>query len=270
MNHILDQGELKSTPEIIMAKKLSYYVLALRRSDEWKWVTTTFNERDLKWEQKQVPNEDYQPAPPLVRYAIKLKDDRDLMIAEYNMDKNNRRWAYDSLEVENKKFIERAGGEEAIHEYLGIKPFIPSVMINISPDWTGFDLKNCQSVKIKNLSTIVEEYLKEGNRYTKASYVIENGSNGDFIHAHVVAEMNPKLIKSVNTHLAKGNHTQQLIKQSKKVKGMEGTIKGVGVHKVFLRTEELVSDKLDYLIEAKKPEGHKNKNVIFKKKDLVF
>lgn len=104
--------------------------------------------------------------------------------------------------------------------------------------------------------------MAESQRYDKYSYCIENGSTGTNIHAHVVAHFNPKLVKSLNTHLAKGNHTQQIKKLNNKVKGMEGVIKGNSVQKIFLRTEEIVSDKLDYLVEDLKPEGHKNKSII--------
>jgi hypothetical protein len=150
-------------------------------------------------------------------------------------------------------------------------PFVPSVMINISPDWDGVGKGGLpEHCKIHILSNIIEKYLAEGNRYSKASYVIENGSDGTHIHAHVVAEFNPILVKSVNTHLTKGNHTIQLVKQANKVKGMKGMLKGIGIQKVFLRKIELVNDKLKYLIEEEKPEGHKNKSVIFEKKDLVF
>ena len=34
------------------------------------------------------------------------------------------------------------------------------------------------------------------------------------------------------------------------------------IQKIILRNEELVNDKLDYLIEDNKPIGHKNKSII--------
>ena len=39
-------------------------------------------------------------------------------------------------------------------------------------------------------------------------------------------------------------------------------IKGVSVQKIFVRTEEILKDKLDYLHEERKPDGHKNLSVI--------
>ncbi len=164
-----------------------------------------------------------------------------------------------------------------ICEYMNVTPFVSSVMINISPDWDGKCPKTgkqidrrSNSCKIEILKNIVEGYLREGQRYGKASYIIENGSEGDHIHAHIVAEFNPMIQKSVNTHLTKGVHSSQLIKRANKLKGMGGMLKGVGIQKVFLRTEKLVEDKLDYLIEEKKPDGHKNKSKLMERVDLVF
>jgi len=149
-----------------------------------------------------------------------------------------------------------------IAKYYKIIPFTPSVMINISPDWKGEGFKNnCNAQKVKALKFIIDSYLKE-QWYDKWEYVIECGSQGDNYHAHLVAHMNPKRLKSCESHLRRGNHTQQLKKYSKKLKGMEGIIKGPSVQKIILRNEELVKDKLDYLIESKKPEGHKNKFTI--------
>lgn len=268
-NFILDEGKLKSCPEVRMSNKKEADYKVIRRfltCDKRTLRTTkmdpvTFEETEIIKE-----NPEYrEPSERYINFKKKFYDEKFTSVL-----KQEHTYGFDGWHQQDKHIISVNWGWQKMFDYLGIIPFVPSVMINISPDWSGFDLDNCQSVKIKNLSKIIEGYLGEGERYTKASYVIENGSSGKFIHAHVVAEMNPKLIKSVNTHLAKGNHTQQLIKQSKKVKGMEGTIKGVSVHKVFLRTEELVSDKLDYLEESKKPEGHKNHSVIFKKRELVF
>lgn len=147
-----------------------------------------------------------------------------------------------------------------IAKYYNVKPFTPSVMINISPDWNAGD-KRTNTCKIKILKQIIDNYMKEG-WYEKWDYVIECGSQGDHIHAHIVAKMNTQRLKSVETHLKKGRHTPQLIKYAKHIKGMGGIIKGVSVQKTFLRTETLEKDKLLYLEEEHKPEGHKNLHII--------
>lgn len=144
--------------------------------------------------------------------------------------------------------------------YYKIIPFIPSVMINISPDWSVLE-KRTNNQKTTILKGIINKYILEG-WYQKWSYVIENGGQGDHIHAHFVGELNKERQKSTESHLARGNHTKQLQKYSKKLKGCGGLIKGVSVQRCMLRTETLVKDKLDYLIEEKKPEGHKNHSII--------
>lgn len=176
-------------------------------------------------------------------------------------DKFVQKWVGE-LEFNNWKLDKIFWTYKEITDYLGIIPFTPSVMINISPDWNAVKDKITNTRKIKILTGIIENYLEESQRYDYYSYVIENGADGEHIHAHIVAHINPNISKSVNTHLAKGNHIQQLTKYAKKLKGMEGIIKGTGVQKTFLRCEELVKDKLDYLVEELKPEGHKNKSVV--------
>ncbi len=146
---------------------------------------------------------------------------------------------------------------DAVARYYNVIPFTPSVMLNISPNWGD----ECKGRRIQCLKQLVDSYMTEG-WYDKWSYVIECGSEGTHIHAHIVAHMNVTRLKSVESHLRKGNHTRQLQKWSRKIEGMGGVIEGVSVQKIILRTEELVSDKLDYLIESKKPQGHKNHHVI--------
>lgn len=200
-------------------------------------------------------NEDYDEA---CRKKNNLKSDNFI-----------QKWI-NELEMNNWKLNKIFWQYKEITEYLGVIPFTPSVMINVSPDWKAATEKMTTTTKAKRLESLIEKYLKESQRYDYYSYVIENGADGDHVHAHIVAHINPKLSKSVNTHLAKGNHTQQLKKYAKGVKGMEGTIKGPGVTKTFLRCEKLVEDKLDYLEEEKKPDGHKNKSVLTGRIDKVL
>jgi len=159
-----------------------------------------------------------------------------------------------------------------IFEYAGIEPFSPSVMINISPDWKCLSDRTSPARRIKILEGLINNYMLEGERYDKYSYAIENGADGDNIHAHVVAHINPKLIKSVETHLGKGTHRYQIAKYAKKLNlmGADGLIKGASVQKTFLRNSKLVEDKLDYLIEDKKPLGHKNASIITDRIDKVL
>jgi hypothetical protein len=123
------------------------------------------------------------------------------------------------------------------------------------------------------LEGVVESYLSElcGGlpRYTHASYIIECGGQGGHVHAHIVAHMNPKILKSVETHIRKNKMTDQLMKYPKSG-GMRGIIQRPGISRTLLRNQELIDDKLLYLIEEHKPEGHKNRKVIADVKHLVF
>lgn len=257
---IIDENKLKfiSVKEYKDMVKLSYLDYCHKIIRSWdEYVEVTTYDESLDEIKSSVKNKEYIECDRKMmifrdKYFEKnFKDMWVIKIAFVCVDIN------DAIEDCFKKHYKL----QDLLDYLNIIPFTPSVMINISPDWkSGEQRTNTQ--KIKLLKLIVEQYLAESERYDHYSYVIENGSDGEHIHAHIVAHINPKIGKSVCTHLNKGNHTQQLKKYASKLKGMGGIIKGPGVQKCFLRTEQLVSDKLDYLIEEKKPEGHKNKSII--------
>lgn len=162
-----------------------------------------------------------------------------------------------------------------VEEYTGVQPFYPCVMINISPNWKDklgiISKEDDQELVINKFKRVIETYLHESNRWSKWAYAIESGSEGSHLHAHIVAEVNPDLINSVldgkGSHINKGNHTQQIRKIWGQVfedlpwktalpRGPKGKY---SIQRVVLRTELLKDDKLEYLINEKKPEGHKNK-----------
>ncbi len=154
-----------------------------------------------------------------------------------------------------------------IAEFMGVTPFYPCVMFNISPNWKGMFGKDDVSDKmmIKNFTKVIDSYLNEQftgkPRYTKYKYCLECGSEGNFLHAHVVAEINPALLKAMKTHINKGNHKQQFCKYWNKMmpKGNQGQLKGeYAIQRVLINTREIRKDKLKYLKEKNKEEGHKN------------
>lgn len=258
---ILDQGILKSVPEVKMVKQNmvnAMYACEFLRSDK-RILTRMVTDKDtFEDKEEEYENESYvEPTQRYINFKNKFYDSvyTSVLKQEYTVY-NWKNYLEQDISIIKMNF-----GWQEMLDYMGIIPFTPSVMINISPDWKCAPRRS-NKCKTKYLKDIVENYMKEGDRYDYYSYVIENGANGEHIHAHIVGHINPKLSKSVNTHLAKGNHTQQLKKHADGIKGMKGIIKGVSVQKTFLRTEEIVKDKLDYLIEEKKPEGHKNKSVI--------
>lgn len=144
-----------------------------------------------------------------------------------------------------------------------ITPEVHKYMLNICPNWKG----NVKGRMMELLEKVVKSYLEESDRWVNAVYTLENGSDGDNLHVHIVATPNHKLIKSIDSHIANGNHKQQLVKYWKKycksVPNLQGHSTALdsihSVQRVILRTSEMQQDKLDYLIEDKKPIGHKNK-----------
>lgn len=244
---ILDEGQIKMCPECIQMKKPQYYY-------DFEQEICNMN---LCFMNKEISGKAY------TEHAQKRTDTEGMRLtyegyvnACKNYEQNEILFSY----LWDKCLDVNKYNTNKICKYYNIIPFTPSVMINISPDWKVGD-RRTDTCKIKILRTIFENYMKEG-WYDKWEYIIENGSEGSHIHLHAVCHMNPQRLKSTETHLKKGNHTQQLIKHGKSIKGMEGIIKGVGVQKTFLRTEQIVKDKCDYLHEEKKPYGHTNKSVI--------
>ncbi len=233
---ILDGGEIKYVPEVKQMKKPSY---VYNFEEEISKMNACFHKLEAK--------------SCLYRQGCCSVEQVNECFQECEVYKKNE-FLYSFLfetEVSNRVDFRK------IARYYDIIPFTPSVMINISPNWNGKVVKN----KIGKLKKLIKLYMLEG-WYDQWEFVIENGSEGKHIHAHIVAHMNPQRLKSTESHLRKGNHTRQLIKYSNKIEGMEGLVEGVSVQKVILRTEELVNDKKDYLIEEKKPQGHKNKSII--------
>lgn len=153
-----------------------------------------------------------------------------------------------------------------IYKYLGREvpiPFNPSVMINISPNWKGkFGQDNLtDKLMIKKFIIVVDKYLKASNRYSKYKWNLECGGEGNHLHAHIVAEIRPTSYKSVITHINKGNHSNEIRKIWDQTfpKGYQRVCKGKhSIQRILLRNEELLKDKLNYLVEELKPEGHKN------------
>lgn len=244
--NILDEGKIKMCQEVKEMKKPSYYydfemeIVKMNLTfTEYEIVGKNLTELAQKRRDRIADHERYK------EICDKVKEYKSNEILHSYLWQND-------LHVNNYN-------THKICKYYDIIPFTPSVMINISPDWSGIKRTNTNKTTI--LKTIFDNYMKEG-WFDNWEYVIENGSDGNHIHLHAVCHMNTQRLKSTETHLKKGRHSVQLIKYAKKLKGMEGILKGIGIQKTFLRTEELVKDKKLYLHEDTKPEGHKNKSII--------
>ena len=202
---VLDSGEMKIYPEINMVKKGYEYrtlmsELHATRSKIREW--DEFTEEGIKT--RKGRNKIYKEWTPLMEKALE---------AFYEESQWNGH-----TENQAMRFIKRIGVEES-YAFLGRIPFNPCVMINISPAWKGSAITED---KMEGFCRVIVGYLEEMGRYTKWKFCLECGSDGNFLHAHIVAEVNPDLIESVlngkNSHIRKGNHYQQIKKRWKKNK----------------------------------------------------
>lgn len=233
---VLDEGQNKFVPEVIEMKKPEY---VYKFENEITEMNCRFHEYEAKkclYKEGSYSSDDLNE---LYRRCEEYKNNEFLFSFLFETEVNSR--------VEFNK----------IAKYYNIIPFTPSVMINISPNWGD----KCRGKRIQCLKQLIDNYLSEG-WYDKWSYVIECGSEGTHIHAHMVCHLNVTRLKSAESHVGHNNQRRQLQKWAAKIEGMRGLIEGVSVQSTILRNETLVSDKLDYLIEDKKPPGHKNHHVI--------
>lgn len=251
INKVLDSGEMKIYPEIKMKdKNMSLYLECLRKSKEYI-EKTIFSEELCEMVKVKSVNPDYEEYPPRLVYATNK-------MMEYGSNINNYG---PNMQRKSYEIFVKCATEEKIYEYLGKIPFYPCVMLNISPNWKGSAITDNL---IEGFRRVIEGYLGSCGRYSKWKYCCESGSEGNFLHAHIVAEINPDLLKSVETHINKGNHAVEIRKLWKKnkwkAKKHEDAVSGkFSIQRIMIRTEEMRDDKLAYLIEENKPETHRNK-----------
>lgn len=207
----------------------------------------------------QGENPDYKEPTPIIaewykchKDAVELADEIGRSsISQIRADLRN-----DMLEDKNKK--------RALYRYIDKIPFHPCVMINISPDWKGkIDPKNKRYQQL--LKATIKSYLTESSRYTRWRFCLESGGDGNFLHAHIVAEINPDCYKTVMTQIDKGSHARSLRKFWKShcdqmgIAGIGGILEGkYSIQRIIIRNETMRDDKLSYLHEENKPADHKN------------
>jgi len=256
---MLDSGEIKSIPELKRMPNTINYMKDCLRKNARGYNIRVFDDSIADYKEEWVTNEDQKPYPPIMEYWFKECDrknnDPDYTFI-WTLSRQKESW----LEFQNSNL-------EVIHEYLGIIPFIPSLMINISPNWKG-QLQDPikRKLSIKKFCSVIDTYLKSCNRYSKWKYCIESGGDDDFIHSHIVCEINADYLESVlngkRSHVRQGNVQRDLRKIWNKLmpEGNEGMLRGkYSIQTIILRTELLRNDKLKYLLEENKPEGHTNK-----------
>ena len=172
--------------------------------------------------------------------------------------------------------------EEWCMNYYGVEKFNESWMLNVSPNWKGCVITRDM---INFFIAVIELFFENCNRFTKMSYVLENGHGKEHLHAHIVFTLNTKK-PGYMTSIKKGNILQEfrncwnrLMKDNPSMESLtrddewfdpEGSYcskrkKQIGLvdERCALQTclitkQEMLKDKLDYLIEDLKPESHKN------------
>jgi hypothetical protein len=158
---------------------------------------------------------------------------------------------------------------EELHDYYDLEIFNDCIMLNISPKWPGgvggHDGGLEDKIRIKFLKIVIDAFINDKRNFSKHKFVIECGKEGTHIHAHCVLELQPSKIKHLNTWLSKGKHHRDLRTIWDKIAKREDCLEYVGAIKAkpalqtqILRTSELRDDKLDYLIEERKPLSHQN------------
>ena len=234
---VLDEGKIKYLPECIMSKS-SFDPKVLRMmEDEWKRYQPLIYKSDFTRE-----NVDLSEVPEFF-----LKHHRDVFPIL-----NNQEFVY-------KKFI----------EWKNIPPFIPFMTLNISPNWKDGMGAGDDTISQRMLVELIERFAKQNDRFRQCDYVLECGSNGDHLHAHLVLLLNPKFEKTVITQQRKGNLARSLRKLWNDIcdkqciierrEGMRGVLEGkFALQFSLLRKPEFLEDKLAYLVEELKPEDHKN------------
>jgi hypothetical protein len=157
-----------------------------------------------------------------------------------------------------------------IYTFYGLKEFQRCWMLNISPNWnaTTYILDSCKCDFIMEVMNI---FYKDFGRWARMKYVIECGKNGDFIHVHAVFELSKLKYKGTMTAIKKGNIYRSFRsiwdsvakndggEEGQARTGFVGLAKGVhSLNSCLIMNNEILQDKLNYLLEDKKSEGHKN------------
>lgn len=255
-NIILDEAENKFLPEAKMVNEHDRIDKLVRRSQQEYILPEPVWDSDEEeyFTGNEILNPGYKPATNIARKWIQLDYYKECEIEQWRYLKNSK-----MITEDKEKFLADPNLKKSLYGFLGLIPFNPCVMINISPNWKGkVDPKDYHWQAL--LADTIQTYLNSCGRYSKWQYCLECGGDGDFLHAHVVAEINPAIHKSVMTHINKGNHKYELIKAFKKLKGDEGLLKGkFAIQRILINNETMRDDKLNYLSETNKPEGHKNK-----------
>ena len=174
---ILNEHEMIIYPEVkeMKDKYMSLYLECLCKGKD-KLEKEIFSDELCEMIKIISVNPDYEEYPPRLKYAEKKMN-------EYIYDVNNY---CPNLYKKGYELFVKLATEEKIYEYLGKIPFYHCVMINISPNWKGSPITDNL---IEGFKRVIEGYIGCCGRYSKWKYCCESGSEGNFLHAHIVAEI---------------------------------------------------------------------------------
>lgn len=204
-------------------------------------------------------------------YITEMIEDR--LVTMNNMDRYGR-WTFSRFKAQRTRGDYKLQGwwdkfRAELYEINGVRD-IRGYMLNLSPKWPE---KYSVNGYKKHLERAIIKFAKTG-KWKEFHYVIENGKNGDHLHAHCVCiPTDPKLAK---TYISKGNHYQWFKREfdnlnNKYPVGFVGCVKGkYSVQVVQINNHEIYKDKLLYLQEETKPEDHKNKTKLMDKMEIDF
>lgn len=180
-------------------------------------------------------------------------------------------------DAEKKKQYEYA------HKYLNIEKFIPFICINVSPNWKSINRSGKPTDKTRAVfHEAIQRFGECSKRFVQLHYVLECGSEGNHLHAHIVAKINPDMEKTCITQLRKGNLSRSFRKfftqackdldfAQNEPEGIGGIVEGkFAIQFSLMRKKEFWVDKIDYLVEDRKPADHKNQYVLEEKRVIYF
>ena len=255
--NVLDCGKFNSINEIEVAmpqniferyrQDYSFNEHLIDKVMEWEKIKLINDQVD-----RQITYVEKEQKDPYVCYDVSEK----LKLGKVYNYSNGDRWLRKPPIPPSYRLMKDCNtiSENEVYEFYGLKQFHRGIMVNISPAWKG---KKQQASQLISLFDAV--FTKDCNRFSKMKYAIEDGENGDFIHAHAVFEFDPRTLKSSMKAHKKGN----LINEFRKIwdkQGNIGLLQGkFAIHTTMINHEDILRDKLNYLDEEKKPISHQNK-----------
>ena len=145
--------------------------------------------------------------------------------------------------------------EEWCMNYYGKSKFNECWMLNISPNWKGTINDNM----IEHFKKVMDIFYTNCRRFLSMDYVLECGGDGDFLHAHAVFKLD--LNKPGNLFsMRKGNFLKEFRSCWNRCDPLYRDLckSRHALQTTFITTDEMLKDKVDYLVEELKPESHKN------------